>query len=125
MHANKPRYHGFSLAEVIVTLTIFSMLLVGFALSLHGFSRFNRYQLVKQQCIAAAQAQLDYIAVTGKPIAEADFKRLWPKLTVSIKQSDGTGQWQGLKRVEVTTIGNSFGKQVKLRLSRYILGPEQ
>jgi len=114
-------YDGFLLTEMTVALTVTGILLVGFALSLHAFATFNRYQLVRQRCIAAAQAELDSIAVTGKPVPSEDFKRLWPMLSVSIKKSAGTGQWEGMKLVEVTTKGKSFRSEVKVRLSRYIL----
>jgi type II secretory pathway pseudopilin PulG len=119
--SNNKKNDGFLLTEMTVALTVTGILLVGFALALHSFATFNRYQLVRQRCIAAAQAELDSIAVTGKPIAAEDFKRLWPMLSVSIKKSVGTGQWEGMKLVEVTTRGKSFRNEVKVRLSRYIL----
>ncbi|OHB54404.1 MAG: hypothetical protein A2173_06620 [Planctomycetes bacterium RBG_13_44_8b] len=112
---------GFLLAEMIVALTVTGILLVGFTLSLHAFATFNSYQLVRQRCIAAAQAQLDSIAATGQAVADEDFQRLWPKLNVSIKKSAGTGQWESMELVEVTTKGKSFRNEVKVQLSRYIL----
>lgn len=114
------RNSGFLMTELIVGLSVFTILVVAFALSLDGFAKFNRYQLVRQQCIAAAQAQLDCIAATGKPIPDEDVERLWPKLSLSTKDSDGQGQWQGLKLVEVTATGKSFRNQVSVRLSRYV-----
>jgi hypothetical protein len=57
----------------------------------------------------------------GKPVSDEDFNRLWPKLTVSIRQSPGTEQWKGLQLVEVTVNGQSFNRQVQVKLSRYIL----
>lgn len=114
------KYRGFLLTEIIVAMGMLGLLLAGLALSLHGFARFNRYQLVRQRCIAAAQAQLDSIAATGEPIGDENFKRLWPKLSVSVKRSPGTGQWQAMERVEVTASGKSFRKDVKIRLSRYV-----
>lgn len=121
MFDKNKKYGGFLLTEITVALTILGIILVGLALSLHGFAKFNRYQLARQRCIAAAQAELDSITATGKPISEEDFKRLWPNLSVSIKTSAGTGQWQGMKLVEVTANGRSFRKQVKVQLCRYIL----
>jgi hypothetical protein len=94
--------------------------MVGFALSLHAFVKFNRYQLVRQRCIAAAQAQLDSLSVTGKPIPQEDVMRLWPGLTVSVHESRGTGQWQGTRLARVTAAGTSFRKEVTVSLSRYI-----
>ena len=112
---------GFILTEIIIASAIIGMLLVGLAISMYGFAKFNLYQLVKQQCIAAAQAELDSITLTGKPITDEDFERLWPKLNVNIKISDGTGQWLGMTLVEVKTNGMSFSKEVEVSLARYVL----
>lgn len=118
------KYGGFFITEITVASAILGILLVGLALSLYGFAKFNRYQLVRQQCIAAAQAELDSITITGKPIPDEDFKRLWPKLGVNIKSSAGTGQWQSMRLVEVTANGMSFSKEVKVQLARYVLTDE-
>ncbi len=114
------KHKGYLLTEIIIAIAVLGFLLSAFTASLNGFGRLNRVQLVRQQCIAAAQAQLDSIAATGKPIPDEDFKRLWPKLSVSIKQSDGTGQWQGLKLLVVEANGMGFSHPVKIRLSRYM-----
>ena len=121
MFCKNRKYRGFFIAEIIVATGVLAILMVGLAMSLYGFAKFNRYQLVRQQCIAAAQAELDSITTTGKPIPDEDFKRLWPKLDVNIKSSAGTGQWQGLSLVEVTANGMSFSKEVKVKLTRYVL----
>jgi len=120
LSAENEKYNGYLLIEIIVSIAVLGILILAFTLSLNGFARFNRVQLVSQQCTAAAQAQLDSIAATGKPVSNEDFQRLWPKLSVSIKQSDGTGQWQGLKLLEVEANGMGFSHPVKIRLSRYI-----
>ena len=117
----KKKHGGFTLIEVMVGLAVLGMVLVGLALSLNGFAKFNRYQWMRQHCIAAAQAELDSIAVRGEAIREEDFMRLWPNLTVSIKESAGAGQWKGMKLVEVTASGKSFSKEVKVQLCRYVL----
>ncbi|GAJ03972.1 unnamed protein product, partial [marine sediment metagenome] len=80
MSVKNKKYGGFFITEIVVASAILAILLVGLALSLYGFAKFNRYQLVRQQCIAAVQAELDSITITGKPIPDEDFKRLWPKL---------------------------------------------
>jgi type II secretory pathway pseudopilin PulG len=120
LSAKKEKYKGYLLTEIIMSIFVLGFLILAFTISLNGFARFNRVQLVRQQCTAAAQAQLDSIAATGKPIPDEDFKRLWPKLSVSIEQSDGTGQWRGLNLVEVEANGMGFTHPVKIRLSRYI-----
>jgi len=108
------------MTEMIVALTVLAMLLAGLALSMNGLGKFNRYQLIRQQCIAAAQAELDSLTATGKSISDEDFLRIWPQLSVSVKKSDGTGQWQTMNLVEVTASGRSFRKEVKIQLSRYV-----
>ena len=111
---------GFLITEMMTSLLVMGILLGCLALSLDGFRRFNHYQLTKQRCIAAAQAQLDSIAVTGVQISNEDFKRLWPKLNVSIEKSDGDGQWKKLKLIKVKTKAKSFNKDVEIELTRYI-----
>lgn len=120
MSRKKRRYGGFLFAEMTVALTIMAMLLAGVAFSLNGIAKFNHYQLIRQQCIAAAQAELDSLTATGKTIADEDFSRIWPGLNVSIEKSAGQGQWQGSQLVRVTTSGKSWRKQVKIEMSRYV-----
>ena len=122
MSAENKRYEGFLLTELVVSMTVMGILLAGLALSLHGFAKFNRYQLVRQQCIAAAQAQLESLTATDRPIPNEDFARLWSNLTVSIERSPGIGQWSAMQLVEVTAVGKSFRKEVKIQLSRYFPG---
>ena len=125
MSRTSKKYRGFLMTEVIVAISLLGLILAGLALSLSGLARFNRYQLVRQRCIAAAEAQLDSIAATGKPVADDEFKRLWPKLTVSVKKSPGTGQWRDLELIEVTTNGVSYHKEVQIKLARYVPNTEK
>jgi type II secretory pathway pseudopilin PulG len=118
---HQPKHDGFLMAELTIALTVLGILLVCFALSLQAFAQFNSYQLVRQRCIAAAQAELDSIAATGNSIPAEDFQRLWPRLNVSIKKSLGTGQWEGMELVKVTTKGKSFRNEINIQLSRYVL----
>ncbi|NIS51685.1 MAG: prepilin-type N-terminal cleavage/methylation domain-containing protein [Phycisphaerae bacterium] len=121
MSGTKNKDGGFTIAEVIVALVVLGMVVSGLALSLQTFAKLNRCQWMKQRCIAAAQAQLDSIAVTGEAIRDEDFRRLWPNLSVSIEESAGAGQWEGMKLVQVTANGRTFGKEVKVQLCRYFL----
>jgi len=120
MIRNKKRYGGFLFAETAVAFTIIAMLLAGMAFSLNGIAKFNHYQLIRQQCIAAAQAELDSLTATGEPIKDEDFNRVWPQLNVSIEKSAGQGQWQGTQLVKITTSGKTWRKQVMIELSRYV-----
>ena len=122
MSAKNKRREGLLLTEIVVSMAILGILVAVLALSLHGFAKFNRYQLVRQQCTAAAQAELESMAATGAPVTDEDFDRLWSDLDVSIKKSPGTGQWSAMELVEVTTVGRSFDREVKIQLSRYFPG---
>ena len=121
MFCKRNKYKGVFLAELIVSATILGTILICFTLFLHGTVKFNRFQLLRQQCIAAAQAQLDSLTISGQLISDEDFKRLWPKISITTKQSDGAGQWEGMKLVEVAASGMSFDTPVKVQLSRYII----
>ncbi|MHC4489080.1 MAG: type IV pilus modification PilV family protein [Planctomycetota bacterium] len=121
MSGMKNKCGGFTMAEIIAALVVLGMVVAGLALSLRTFAKLNRCQWMRQHCIAAAQAQLDNIAVTGEAIRDEDFKRLWPNLSVSIKESAGAGQWEGMKLVQVMANGKTFGKEVKVQLCRYFL----
>jgi len=120
MSDRNKKYRGFLLTEFVCSLVVLGIILTCLALSLNGFRKFNHYQLVRQRCISAAQAELDSIAVTGREISEEDFKRLWPRLSVSVEKTGGTGHWEGLELVSVKAKGNSFNNDVEVELSRYI-----
>lgn len=120
MSITNNKYSGFLLTETIVAMSLLGLLLAGLALSLHGLAKFNRYQLIRQRCIAAAQAQIDSIATIGEPVSDEDINRLWPGISVSVERSLGTGQWLGLVRLNVTAGGKSFRKNVTIQLSRYV-----
>jgi len=103
-----------------VAATILGLIAAALAMALYTFSRLNHYHLITQNCIAAAQAQLDSITATGKSIPDEDFQRLWPKLTISLESAPGTGQWEGMNLAKVTASGHSFSTRVKIQLSRYV-----
>ncbi|MDY0358044.1 MAG: type II secretion system protein [Sedimentisphaerales bacterium] len=112
--------NGFMLAELIVAMSLFALLLAGLTVSVGGFSAFNRHQWARQQCIAAAMAQLDSVAATGAPIDSDECKRLWPRVTVSLERTAGEGQWAGLERIDVKASAQAGPRHVIVELSRYI-----
>jgi hypothetical protein len=114
------KYKGILLTELMVAMAVLVTVLACFAMSLKVFRSVNEYQLARQQCISGAQAQLDCIAVTGEPISEKDMQRLWPGMNVEIKQSDGSGQWQGLKLFKVRATAKAGHKNVTIELARYL-----
>ena len=107
---------------MVVSIGILALLFLVLTSSMDIAKRFNKLQLVKQQCLAAGQAQLDSIAATGKPIGQENFERLWPKVQVVIDEKPGSGEWEGLKLVSVITKARSLNKSrdVKIELSRYV-----
>jgi type II secretory pathway pseudopilin PulG len=108
------------LAELIVAMSLFALLLAGLTVSVGGFGAFNRHQWARQQCIAAAMAQLDSVAATGAPIDTDKCKRLWPRVTVSLERTPGEGQWAGLERIDVKAGAQAGPRQVVVKLSRYV-----
>ena len=115
------KHNGFLLTELMVAMAVLVIILTCMAMMLKVFKNINQYHLARQQCISAAQAQLDCIAVTGEPISEKDFKRLWPKINFQIEQSNGAGQWQGMKLVKVNGTAKADNKDVSVELARYVV----
>jgi len=118
------KHSGFSTVEIIVVFAVLGSILFAMAVSLHGFGKFNRYQMVRQRCIAAAQAQLDSITARHEFIKDADLERLWPGVSVALERSQGTGQWKGLELVRATAKAKAGQKQTMVVLSRYVLPAE-
>lgn len=112
--------HGFVAAEVIVSMSLLGLLVIGMAVSMHGFSMFNRLQWARQRCIAAAQAQLDSLAITGQSLSEQDVERLWPKVSLTTDRSQGSGQWAGLELLAVTAAAQAGPREVTIRMTRYV-----
>ena len=106
--------------EMMVALGILGILVVGLAQTQYQVQRFNAVQLARMRCIAAAQAQLDSIAVTGGPIAADELARLWPDIRLEVEQSAGEGQWTGLRLLKVTAVGKAKGPEVEVELTRYV-----
>ena len=113
--------NGWAATEVVVSIGILALLFSVLASSMSIARKFNKLQLVRQQCIAAGEAQLDSIAATGEAISEGDIERLWPGIKFDIIQSPGSGQWEGMRLIKVTTVGRSVNrtKDVKVELCRY------
>lgn len=111
------RYKGFILADFLTAAALLGLIITLLAVSMGGFSKFNQYQWARQQCVAAATAQLDSLTATGSLIPEQELHRLWPQVSVAADRAAGDGPWTGLERVQVT----AAAKQVKVQLTRYLL----
>ncbi|MHC4131319.1 MAG: type IV pilus modification PilV family protein [Planctomycetota bacterium] len=119
-HKNKNK--GFVFVELIVTITVLGFILSAFTVSLITFIRFNHYQLTRQQCTSAAQAQIESITFSGSELDDELLQRLWPKVSTTIEKTPGTKQWQDLVLVEVKAEAKSFNRDVVIEISRYIKG---
>jgi type II secretory pathway pseudopilin PulG len=108
------------MTELIVALSLLGLIFAGLAMSMHGFGAFNRYQWARQQCIAAAQAQLDSLAARGTPIDAQTSQRLWPAVDLTLQRTPGTGQWQGLELCQVSATAQAGPKRVRVELARYM-----
>jgi len=108
------------MAELIVAFTLLGVIVVGLAVSIHGFGMFNRYEWARQRCLAAAQAQLDSVAVRQVSIDADTCARLWPGVTVAVEQQPGAGQWAGLQLIEVTATAQAGPRKATVQLARYV-----
>ena len=115
---------GWAITETMLSLTLLGMLIGGLVLTQRAVGEVNAVQLLRQQCIAAGQAQLDSIAATGEAIAANEFNRLWPGIRCSVAKSPGKGDWAGLTLVEVVTTTEREGWDVEISLARYVAARE-
>ena len=106
------------MTEVIVSIGLLTILFFVYTKTLSATGQVNSMFMSKQRCLAAAEA-LDGLAITDQPLDLNTFDRLWPGLQFSIEESDGQGQWQGLKLITSTAIDNSTGREVKAKVCRY------
>ncbi len=120
MSSRMRKSSGFLMADLIVGITLFGVLMAGLAVSVHGFGAFNRYQWTRQQCIAAAAAQLDSIAARGISIEPNECERLWPRVTLSVERTPGEGEWAGLERIKIKASAPAGARQVVVELARYV-----
>jgi len=111
---------GWITTDFVVSLLLLWMLLGVLAAALNANRKYNRLQLTRQQCLAAARSQMSSIAATGAPISDADISRLWKDVSITVEQSDATGNWDGLKLLKVTATRKLKNRQVKIKLKKYV-----
>ena len=116
----KNRHKGFMLTELIVVLIALTAILVSFSVLLSHVRDFGKYNLIRQHCIQAANAQLDNITATSKPLTDEKIKSLWDKVATEIEITDGQGQWGGLKLVKVKSTSFFRKKEITIELARYV-----
>jgi type II secretory pathway pseudopilin PulG len=114
---------GFLILEFFAVLGIFAVIFFLLATVLNSSRRMNHLQFQRQRCLASARGSLDSIAATGKPISAEDNARLWPKVATTVEQTAGTGQYEGLTLITVTSKTKAIGKYAQIKLARYFQHP--
>jgi type II secretory pathway pseudopilin PulG len=120
MSQNRIRCRGFLLAELMVATALLGLIITCLAASMNGFSLVNDCQWARQRCTAAAQAQLDSLAATGRLIEPQELKRLWPGVDVTVDRSPGVVPWDALELVQVTAGAQAGPRKVTVCLARYV-----
>ena len=111
---------GWIFTEITVSLAITAILFTGLVMAMNNFRQFNAYQLARQNCIAAAQAQLDSYSVLGQGLNQEDIKRLWPNVIIENQMQQGQGDWQGFTLIKVSARNGNTNKHRPIELSRYV-----
>ncbi len=106
--------------EVVVSLLLLITLTLCLLSAMQFHGRSNRILLVRQQCISAAQAQLDSLTIDKKPLEPETCERLWPGLVFSIEKTPGQRQWAGLELYKVNAAGRVGKRTVSVQTARYI-----
>jgi type II secretory pathway pseudopilin PulG len=111
---------GMLSVELVVAISVLATILTVLVTLGASFGKLNNNLWARHICRNAGQAQMDSIAVTGKPIEDAVFEKLWPDVTCQLETSDGDGQWQGLQRIDLTLSKKVKQKDVQVQLTRYL-----
>jgi type II secretory pathway pseudopilin PulG len=103
-----------------VTIALLGLIAAGMLVLISATAGNNRRLHATQRCLAAAQAQLDSLAATGAPLADADVARLWPGVRVTADESAGEGDWASLRLLSVTAATEIDSRPVRVTLRRYV-----
>ena len=120
MRKNKTRCGGFLWAELVVATALLGVVLAGLTVSMTGFTLVNNCQWARQRCTAAAQAQIDSLVATGRPIEPQELQRLWPHVDVRVDRAPGAGPWNGLDLLQVTATTQAGRRKITVHLARYL-----
>lgn len=106
--------------EMIVAVGIMAVFFTVIGRFGNTFRKVDESRWARHTLNTAGQAQMDAIFVTGKPIDEADFKRLWPAVECRVEISEGQGQWQGLLKVQLHLMTESRQQPIETSLTGYV-----
>jgi type II secretory pathway pseudopilin PulG len=114
------RRGGWSIVELVVAMGVIAMMATAYATTTHHVGVFNRIQAARQNCTAAAQAELDAIAATGNPLDAQQVEQLWPGVTVHVDRQATAGTWEGNVLLTVTAATHVEDRDISVVLKRYI-----
>ncbi|HET6430046.1 MAG TPA: hypothetical protein VM389_01975 [Phycisphaerae bacterium] len=121
---NRSAAGGWLVAELLVGMSLIALIIGALAAVSFQARQLEELHVLKQQCLAAGQGQLDSISATGRALSDADVQRLWPGVETAIARADGAGDWAGLTRVSVTATARRNQRTVRVELARYVPGKE-
>jgi hypothetical protein len=119
LKSDRAKSGGWMILEALLTISLLLLLIGAMALSQRAGLKANTVQLTRQQCIAAAQSQLDSLSARGLAMSSDEITRLWPTVRTNVAISAGQGQWAGLQLATVRATGQAGGKDFTIELSRY------
>ena len=105
---------------MVVAISVLATIMAVLAALGNSFGKLNSALWAQHTCYAAGQAQMDAIAVTGKPIEQEKFESLWPNVRCEIETADGVGQWLGLTQVRLSLSVKVKQKDVQVQMTRYL-----
>ena len=79
-----------------------------------------RYQLSRQNAIAAAQSHLDSYTALGHGLDEETIHRLWPGIDLDEQLQPGQGDWAGFTLIKISSRTKGSNKHHPIELSRYV-----
>ena len=120
MKIKHTKQSGWLTTEMVIAIGIMATLISAMAVVGNTFKKVNDTRWMRHTVLAAGQAQMDAIVVTGKPIDKDTFRRLWPKVQCTVDVSQGTGQWQGLQKIQLDLSAKCRERTVKTSMVRYI-----
>ena len=116
----RKKHKGLLSIELVVAISVLAII-IGVLVALGAsFGKLNNHLWARHICNNAGQAQMDALATTGKPINDSTFEKLWPGVTCTVEKSDGSGQWQGLQRIDMTVSKRTRQRETEIQLTRYV-----
>ena len=120
MKINRKKQSGWLSIEMVIVIGIMAALISVLGVVGNSFKKANDHRWTRHTVLTAGQAQMDAIVITGKPIDEETFRRLWPKVQCTVDITEGGGQWQGLQKIQLDLSAKARERTVKTSMVRYI-----